>query len=187
METFYLPTLDDLHLVEGLCVGVVLGAEALAGFPSLNTLQHTAQVGFHGVNVHGSESRNKSIVVHVDNNLENVKPEKIAQDKIGKRTFVGWPFLQEGMVVAISDSLFKYEKTKIVPESKELVISNPHTPQGMQLWKMKADRIEQTYSKRFGVITGPVDVLLHVRLLKGSFFLIIFPAHSDPSIRFEPC
>ena len=33
---------------------------------------------------------------------------------------------------------------------------------------MKADRIEQTYSKRFGVITGPIDVLLHVRPLKGS-------------------
>ena len=44
----------------------------------MNTLRHNAQIGFHGVNVHGSESRNKSVVVHVDNDLENVKPEKIA-------------------------------------------------------------------------------------------------------------
>jgi len=32
MEPFDLPTLDGLHLVQGLCDGVFLGAEALAGF-----------------------------------------------------------------------------------------------------------------------------------------------------------
>jgi 5'-3' exoribonuclease 1 len=175
--------------VEGLCNGVVLGTEALAGFPSLNTLRHTAQIGFHGVNVHNSESRNKSVVVHVENDLENVKPEKIAEQKIGKRTFVGWPFLQEGMVVGISDALFRYEKGVIIPGSSEKVLANPHSPQGMNHWKAKADKIEQTYSKRFGVITGPIDVLFHVRPLKGaSIQSLIFPV--TPSlgnlIRIEP-
>ncbi|KLO15236.1 hypothetical protein SCHPADRAFT_808151, partial [Schizopora paradoxa] len=33
MEPFDLPTLDGLHLVPGLCDGVFLGTEALAGFP----------------------------------------------------------------------------------------------------------------------------------------------------------
>jgi len=47
----------------GLCDGVLTGAEALAGFPSLHTLPHTALLGSNGVNVHGSESRNKSMVV----------------------------------------------------------------------------------------------------------------------------
>jgi 5'-3' exoribonuclease 1 len=167
MEPFDLPTLDGLHLVDGLCDGVVLGTEALAGFPSLNTLPHHAQIGFHGVNVHGAESRNKSIVVHIENPHENRKIEELANEFVGKRTFTGWPFLQEGLVEAVSDSLFKYERLVIVPGTPPKIISNPHTPQGLNLWKMKTERIEQVYSKKCGVITGSIDVLLHVRPLKG--------------------
>jgi 5'-3' exoribonuclease 1 len=168
MEPFDLPTLDGLHLIDGLCDGVFLGAAALAGFPSLKTLPHTAVLGFHGVNVHGTESRNKSMVVHIDNPHENRKSEDVAHEFVGTRTFVGWPFLQEGLVVAVSDALFKYEKMTVVPGAPEKVISNPHAQHGLGHWKMKAERIEQTYSKRSGVITGAVDVLLHVCPLKGS-------------------
>jgi 5'-3' exoribonuclease 1 len=167
MEPFDLPTLDGLHLIEGLCEGVSLGVEALAGFPSLNTLPHTALLGFHGVNVHGSESRNKSMVVHIKNPHEDKTTEDIAREMIDKRTFMGWPFLQEGLVVAVSDSLFKYEKMVVIPGSPAKVISNPHAPYGLGHWKSKAERIEQIYSKRCGVITGDVDILLHVRPLKG--------------------
>ncbi|KAJ7608732.1 exonuclease II [Roridomyces roridus] len=167
MEPFDLPTLDGLHLVEGLRTGVLLGAEALAGFPSLNTLPHNALLGFHGVNVHGSESRNKSMVVHIQNPYENKKPQDIARDVVGQRTFIGWPFLQEGLVVAVSDSLFRYEKMAVVPGTPEKVISNPHAHHALGHWKGKAERIEEMYSKRSGVITGTVDVLLHVRPLKG--------------------
>ncbi|KAI0787542.1 exonuclease II [Fomes fomentarius] len=167
MEPFDLPTLDGLHLVEGLCDGVKIGADALAGFPSLQTLPHTASLGHHGVNVHGSESRNKSMVVHIENEHEHRKVADIAEEMIGQRTFVGWPFLQEGLVTAVSDSLFKYEKISIVSGAPEKVISNPHTQQGLGLWKSKAERIETYYSKRCGVTTGNIDVLLHVRPLKG--------------------
>ncbi|KAG5652989.1 hypothetical protein H0H81_002814 [Sphagnurus paluster] len=167
MEAFDLPTLDGLHLVEGLCSGVLTGAEALAGFPSLQTLPHTAGLGFHGVNVHGSESRNKSMVVHINNPYEHARPEDVARTMIGERTFMGWPFLQEGLVVAVSDALFKYEKLTVVPGTPAKVVSNPHAPHGLGHWKMKAERIEQVYSKRSGVITGAVEILLHVRPLKG--------------------
>jgi 5'-3' exoribonuclease 1 len=167
MEIFHLPVLDGLHLVPGLCEGVFLGADALAGFPSLQTLPHSAQLGYHGVNVHGSESKNKSMVVHIQNRLESVKTEKIAQDMVGKRAFVHWPFVREAMVVAVSDHLFKYEKVGFGDGKSQRVLSNPHTPQGLNHWKAKAERIEQQYSKRLGVITGPVEVLLHVRPLKG--------------------
>ncbi|KAJ7767274.1 exonuclease II [Mycena metata] len=166
-EPFDLPTLDGLHLIDGLCDGVFLGAAALAGFPSLKTLPHHAALGFHGVNVHGTESRNKSMVVHIDNPHEARKTEDVAREMVGKRTFIGWPFLLEGLVVAVSDSLFKYEMMTVVPGAPAKVISNPHAPHGLGHWKGKAERIEQTYSKRSGVITGAVDVLLHVRPLKG--------------------
>ena len=167
METFNLPVLDGLHLVPGLCDGVFLGAEALAGFPSLKTLPHTAALGYHGVNVHGSESRNKSMVVHIQNPYEGEKTEDIANKFIGQRVFINWPFLQEGKVVAVSDSLFKYEKMAVVPGTPAKVISAPHAFQAQGHWKTKAERIESVYSKRCGVVTGEVEVLLHVRPLKG--------------------
>ena len=176
MEPFDLPTLDGLHLVEGLCDGVFLGAEALAGFPSLQTLPHTAVLGHHGVNVHGQESRNKSMVVHIENVHEHRKVEDIANEMIGQRTFVNWPFLQEGLVSAISDSLFTYEKASVIPGKPPKVLANPHSPQGLGLWKSKADRIEQFYSKRCGVVTGNIDVLVHVKPLKGQVhFRIVIP------------
>src|SRR5688572_11065921 len=80
MEPFDLPRLDGLHLVHGLCEGVVLGKEALAGFPSLKTLPHSASLRFHGVNIHGSEFRNKSMVVHISNPHEEEKTEQIANE-----------------------------------------------------------------------------------------------------------
>ena len=42
MEPFYLPVLEGLHLIPGLCDGVALGTDALAGFPSLKTLPYSA-------------------------------------------------------------------------------------------------------------------------------------------------
>jgi 5'-3' exoribonuclease 1 len=171
MEPFDLPTLDGLHLVKGLLDGVLLGASALAGFPSLKTLPHTATLGFHGVNVHGSESRNKSIVVHIENPFEGRKTEDVANELIGKKAFIVWPFLQEGMVAAVSDSLFKYEKMTVVPGAPPKVISNPHSQHGFGMWKTKAERIESVYSKKAGVITGSIDALLHVRPLKGARLL----------------
>jgi len=168
MEPFDLPTLDGLHLVQGLCDGVFLGTAALAGFPSLKTLPHTSSLGFHGVNIHGSESRNKSIVIHIENPHMSRKPEDIAHELIGSCTYSGWPFLQEARVVGVSDALFKYEKTTIVQGGPSRVVQNPHAKQGLSMWKSKAERIESVYSKKCGVLTGEVEILLHVRPLKGA-------------------
>jgi 5'-3' exoribonuclease 1 len=170
MGPFDLPTLDGLHLIPGLRDGAVLGAAALAGFPSLDTVSYTAQLGFHGVNVHGSESRNKSMVVHIQNPHENRKVEDIAKEMVGKRIFVGWPFLQEGRVIAVSDPLFKYQAMVVVPGAPSKIVANPHAPQGLSHRKMKAEHIEQMYSKRRGVITGNMEVLVHVQPLKGECY-----------------
>jgi 5'-3' exoribonuclease 1 len=168
MEPFDLPTLDGLHLVKGLCDGVFLGASALAGFPSLKTLPYTSSLGHHGVNVHGSESRHKSIVIHIENPHESRGPEDLGRELIGTRTFAGWPFLQESMIVGLSDSLFMYEKVNNVPDAPSKVVSNPHSRQGLGMWKSKAEKIESQYSKKSGVLTGEVKILLHVRPLKGA-------------------
>ncbi|KAG6861250.1 hypothetical protein C0995_002372 [Termitomyces sp. Mi166 len=115
MESFDLPTLDGLHLIEGLCDGVLTGVEALAGFPSFKTLPYAAVLGFHGVNVYGSESRNKSMVINIENPYEHTKTEEVARK---------WK--NDGLVVAVSDSLSKYEKMAVVPGTEPKVVSTLH-------------------------------------------------------------
>lgn len=181
-DAFEMPELNGLEFITGLLAGVQLGASALAGFPSMATLPHTASLQYHGVNVHNTDSKNQSIVITVDPDVvEDATPpasvvnggdkkqrkstEEIAKGSINKRTYTGWPFLREGMVVGVSDELFRY--SEVLVGGKKKIVSTPHTPTEVGQWKRKADRIEHQYSKRFGVVLGQIDVLLQVRPLKG--------------------
>jgi 5'-3' exoribonuclease 1 len=162
MEAYALPELGDgVELITGLIDGVHLGASALAGFPSMKTLPHHAQLNHHAINVHGQDSKNISMVITIDNAFDNVKTSELAAKMVGERTFLYWPFLQEGMVVALSDELFRYEK------GPRGVVATPHEPNSLIDFRKKTHRIESHYSKRFGVVTGQIDVIMHVRPLLG--------------------
>lgn len=163
---FNLPKLGDgIDLILGLLDGVHLGAKALAGFPSLDTLPHTGSLGYHGVNVFQSDSKNQSMIISLTAKHDKVSTEQIARKFVGQRTFHSWPYLQEGLVVAVSDDMFKYELQQIGRTTK--VVSTPHNPFQAIAWKKEADRVEHHQSKRFGILIGHVDVVLHVRPLKG--------------------
>lgn len=162
---FHLPILDGLHLVKGLCDGVQLGAYALAGFPSLQTLAHDAQVLHHAVNVFQADSRNQSVVLFLKDKWDNRKAAQIAAQLVGSRVYYNWPFLLEGLVVAVSDSHFKYESKTF--HSNQQIVQTPHNPAVLNMWARKAERHESFYSKRYAVILGDVEVLIHVRPLKG--------------------
>lgn len=84
---------------------------------------------------------------------------------VGKRTFVNWPFLYEGKVTAISDGLFRYEMGWIGNQRK--IVSEPLKANVASGWGRKADRIEHHFSKRYGVVIGSVEIILHVQPLKG--------------------
>ncbi|KAJ9365787.1 putative exonuclease Kem1 [Paecilomyces variotii] len=159
---FDLPTMEGLEPYVGLVDGVKLGKAALAGFPTLKTLPHVGQLGFHGVNVFQQESRNESMIVTLLN-PESRSNIELAKAKLGQRVYVGYPFLQEALVVRVSDELFDY----VLPIGEQHVASVPHTPQQIEQWKKKADKIEAYYSKRLGIITGPVESMVHVQMLKG--------------------
>jgi 5'-3' exoribonuclease 1 len=78
---------------------------------------------------------------------------------------VGYPFLQEAKVVKVSDELFDYVLPENGPSTAPVTI--PHGPKDIEAFKKRADRIENTYSKRLGMIIGQVETLLHVEMLKG--------------------
>lgn len=174
---FDLPTLGDgVDLILGLLDGVHLGSSALAGFPSLQTLPHQGTLGFHGVSVFQSDSRNQSMIITLTSShaaspsTARAKTADIAKATIGQKTYHSWPYLQEGMVVAVSDDMFKYELQQMGKSAK--VVSTPHNPFQAIAWKKAADNAEYHQSKRFGVITGHVDVVLHIRPLKGESILL---------------
>jgi len=161
-NVFDLPVMDGLEPFHGLMDGVHLGSAALAGFPTLKTLPHVGQLGFHGVQVFQQESRNESQVITLidPGSRSNIE---LAKTKLGQRVHVGYPFLQEALVIRVSDELFDY----ILPANEQHVVSIPHTPQQIEQWKKKANKIEGIYSKRLAIIIGEVESMVHVQLLKG--------------------
>jgi 5'-3' exoribonuclease 1 len=159
---FELPTMEGLEVYVGLMDGVKLGAHSLANFPSLKELPFHGKLDFAGVNVFQQDSRNESMIV----TLLDTEPRTgiaYAQQKLGKAVNVGYPFLQEGKVVKVSDELFDY----VLPPTEGPPMAIPHGPQEISQWKKMADRIENTYSKRLGMVIGEVESLVHVEPLKG--------------------
>ncbi|CAK3829350.1 5 -3 exoribonuclease 1 [Lecanosticta acicola] len=164
---FELPTMDGLEVYVGLMEGVKLGAAALAGFPSLRTLPHTGQLGFHGVSVFQQESRNESMVVTLSEGEESGTLAH-ARQRLGKAVHIGYPFLQEGKVTSVSDELMTYRLADPQsPPTDHNIIQEPHGPKGIEGWKKKATRIENHYSKRLGTIIGDVESLVQIEPLIG--------------------
>jgi hypothetical protein len=160
---FDLPNIEGLDYYVGLMDGVRLGVSALAGFPSLATIPYTATLGFQGVNVFQQASRNESMVVTIKDSDSRTKVTN-ATAKLGERAFVGYPFLQEGKVVKISDELFDYFPPE---EGTTHIVPKPHGPREIDDWRRKAENIVSNYSTRLGIEIGAVESITHVELLKG--------------------
>ena len=164
---FELPTMEGLDVYVGLVDGVKLGAAALAGFPSLCTLPRWGKLGFHGVNVFQQESRNESMVITLAEGEEK-GGIALAKERLGRAVHVGYPFLQEGKVMSVSDEMFSYYLSNPdMPATGTNVVQVPHPPQGISDWRKKANRIESVYSKRLGMMIGTVESLVQVDMLIG--------------------
>ena len=173
LESYHLPTLEGgLSLIKGLLPGVLLGKDAISGFPSLNTISHTATLGFHGVNVFQSDSRKETMVVQLDNSFDGMTSEQVAQAIGGKRIYVGYPYLREALVESVADELFTYQV-----DDQGRAIANPQPQGGVVQWKRSADRIEHVYSKSRACLIGHVEVLVRARPLQGYSNLCLSYTH----------
>ncbi|KAI9664277.1 MAG: hypothetical protein M1831_002456 [Alyxoria varia] len=164
IENIYeLPTMDGLEVYVGLVEGVKLGESSLAGFPSLKVLPHFGQLAFHGVSVFQQETRNQSMTMTLLDAETRTKVE-FAKTKLGKIVHVGYPWLQEAKIVKISDEMFDY----VLPDhGQPHLIPIQHEQKQINDFNKKAERIEDMYSKRLGMIIGDVESIVHVELLKG--------------------
>lgn len=160
---FDLPPTDGLSYRQGLMEGAMLNVSALAGFPSLATLPYTATLGFHGVNVFQQDSRNESMVVTLSDSAMRTKIDN-AKQKLGKRCYVGYPFLQEAKIVRVSDELFDFTLSE---DGSGQVVEIDHTNREIDDWLKNSRYWEDFYSKRLGILIGDVESMVHVEMLKG--------------------
>lgn len=163
MNEFELPTLEGLKVYTGLVEGAQLGKSALAGFPSMKNIPFVGTLGFHGVSVFQQDSRNESMIITLGGGEESAKIA-LAKSKLGKKVYVGYPYLQEAKVIRVSDELFDYA---LSAKGWDSILPVPHGPNDIDAWRRKAGQIERQYSKRLGIITGPIEALVQVDMLKG--------------------
>ncbi|TPX52871.1 hypothetical protein SeMB42_g01129 [Synchytrium endobioticum] len=164
MEDYNLPVVGLHGLVKGLCPGVQLGKHYMPGFPSLHTLSHTGVLSFHSVNVFGVESLRESMVITLSDNGK--KAEDVCWEKFEKKVYISWPYLTEASVVGVSDEYFYYTLVA-TPSCRTDIVRQQHTERSQDRFSREAEKCEGQYSKRFGTIIGPVDIMLHVLPLKG--------------------
>ena len=160
---YELPTMEGLDVHVGLVEGVKLGEAALAGFPSLKVLSFAGNLAFHGVSIFQQETRNQSMIVTLLGSETRTRSSH-SKSKLGQMVHVGYPFLQEAKVTKVSDELFDYW---LPNHAHAQVIQTPRDPNTAGDWKKKAERIENGYSKRLGMIIGDVESMVHVEMLKG--------------------
>lgn len=160
---FDLPNMEGLHYVSGLTSDALLGKDALAGFPSLHTLPSEAQLveGF-GVNVFQQDSKNPSIVVTMTETEKRAKVETW-KSKLGQKCYVGFPFLQEAMVIKVQDELFSYE----LAEDGKTVVTVDHNNREAAEFAKEAEFLEKWHAKRLAIVIGQVECLVVVDMLKG--------------------
>lgn len=164
IENIYdLPNMEGLGYVSALADGALLKMDALAGFPSLHTLPHTAQVvEGYGINVFQADSRNPSVVVTLTDAETRTKTETW-KAKLGERCYVGFPFLQEAKVVKVQDELFSYE----LAENGKDIVTKDHNNREAGDFAKEAEFLENWHAKRLGVVIGQVECLVSVHMLKG--------------------
>ncbi|KAI7872693.1 XRN 5'-3' exonuclease N-terminus-domain-containing protein [Spinellus fusiger] len=167
-EVYHLPSLEGTRLNKGLSEGVFLGKNALAGFPSLHTIPHTAGLKYHGVTVFQQPSKNETIVVTLKNRFKDTPIEEIAKLLLYKRVYISYPYLQEAVVIGVSNEQLKYY-TRFSGKKKQ-ILEEVHDQDEEQNWNKRVGRVEYLCSKRFGLHVGPVDVALHVCAIRGMKF-----------------
>ena len=164
VENIYeLPTMDGLEVYTGLVDGVKLGAESLAGFPTLKVLPHVGQLAYHGVSVFQQDTRNQSMII-TELGAESLTSIENAKKKLGQVVHVGYPFLQEAKVIKVSDEMFDYVWPSH-PQPQPIQIH--HNGSAINEFHKMSERIEKVYSKRLGMIIGTVESIVHVEVLKG--------------------
>ncbi|KAI8977920.1 exoribonuclease 1 [Pilobolus umbonatus] len=165
-STYNLPTLDNgLNLRKGLLPGAKFGKDALAGFPSLHTIPFTYALEHHGVNVFQQDSRSESIVISLKNRYEHANIEELAKLFLYRSIYVHYPYLQEAVVIGVSDEEKKFYVN--FKNGKKQILQHMWDAKEREVWNNKMGRAKYMPSKRLGLNVGDIEIGFHVCVLNG--------------------
>jgi 5'-3' exoribonuclease 1 len=166
-DVYKLPSLTekDLKFRKGLLPGAKVGQNALAGFPSLQTIPYTYEIKHHGVHVFQQDSRNESVIISIKNKYRNADIEEIAKLFLYRSIYVQYPYLKEAVVIGVSNAEKKYYVN--YKNGKKQILEHFWDDKERENWESRMGRAEYLPSKRFGLVIGDIEVGFHVCVLNG--------------------
>jgi len=140
--------------------GTKVGATGPAGFPTLRTLAVSAELRRAGINVFGMTSRKESLILKVKELPGAAAPTaaQVATAVVGQRAWVKWPYLQESLVVAVSNGR---QRAGAGGEVRSLS-SSEKDEFDRQILTLNTD-----YLSKQGLELAQIRLLLHVRPCEG--------------------
>ena len=152
-----------------LIKGTRTGAKSPPGFPTLHTVPATAKLVMAGVTVFGTPSRKESLILRVpDLGPGAPSAEAAGALMLGRRCFVSWPFLQEALVVGVSDAGGKVTVGGVAKKWAGIELD---------AWRAEAGKMSAKYYTTQGVDLGKITLLVHVTVCQG------LVRHADGSLQ----
>ena len=156
-----------------LLPGVQIGVRRPPGFPTMHTLSSRGDLKCAGVNVFGTASKKESLILKVAKSGDRAlllaekdsKTDASASTDVsfaaayahlvGRRVHIGWPYLREASVTAVSD------------RREKIVARGQRAPHGASEWGSAAQKISHELLATRGVDCGAVSVTIHCRACEG--------------------
>ncbi|GFR69701.1 5'-3' exoribonuclease 1, partial [Elysia marginata] len=141
------------------------------GFPTLRFLPHTFSLTKAGVKVFQQCSRGENMTLRVQAQ-ENLVLEKVADELLGKETFVGWPHLHEARVTAVANESYKIELEEVPSKKgkKEPTVSfnrRPLDDHEARVVARDASSIKERLMDRFAIDVGKTEIVVYASAMTG--------------------
>lgn len=117
--------LDSSEIRYGLLPNAKLGAEMLAGFPTLLSLPFTSSLEYNETMVFQQPSKQQSMVLQITDiyKTNNVTLEDFSKRHLNKVIYTRWPYLRESKLVSLTDgkTIYEYQESN---DKKKVQIHN---------------------------------------------------------------
>lgn len=186
MVPYELPVLQpNERFVAALCKGVRLGLHAMPGFPTLATLPVSGVLDSGiGLEIFGQPARGLTLVLAVAPGgvfgpTAGFDLHRIAPQLVGRRVYMNWPHLREGLVARLTDGCHTYERdaggggggatTAATPPSlpRQSVVMRAADASEADNFEKLTEALGREYKKRCAVLIGETPAIAWIRPFMG--------------------
>jgi 5'-3' exoribonuclease 1 len=156
-------------LVSGLLPGAKLDI-LFPGFPSLKHVDHSAHLERRGVRVFQAASRDENMCLSVRPKPKDKNLQILASELVGRQCYVGWPYLTESKVHAVSDGVMRYTADPL-GRSKVNILSHTLKEKEVVQWNADTTQVSRHYAEFRGIDIPPIEVLVYANVLQGKRYV----------------